>query len=96
MWGWIIILIAFLAVLFIAKLSHLKHKLSIIFLLVFLLFIGFSFMKVADTNSVEIDSASGFMSAAQLYMSWLGHAFDNMRVLTGNAVRMNWFSNSTA
>jgi len=92
---WLIVLIAVLGILFIAKLSHLKHKLSIILLLTFLLFIYLSFVKVVNSNSIDLGSANGFFSGVKLYFSWLGHAFGNMKVITGNVVRMDWFSNST-
>ncbi len=92
---WLIVLAIVLGILFVAKLSHLKHKLSIIFLMVFLLFLYLSFVKVLSSNSVELDSAKGFFSGIKLYFSWLGQTFGNLKVITGNAVRMNWFSNST-
>lgn len=93
--AWIIVLAAVLAILFIAKLSHLKHKLSIIALIGFVLIVMLTFMKVANTNSLDVGSTSGFFSGVKLYFSWLGNAFNNFKVLTGNVVRMDWFSNST-
>jgi hypothetical protein len=93
--GWILIIAAILGIVFIAQLSHFKHKFSVIFLVLFLLFLVFSFLAVANSNSLHLGSATGFFSGIKLYFSWLGHAFDNMRVITGNVVRMDWFTNST-
>lgn len=92
---WIIILLAILGIVFIAKLSHLKHKISISFAILFLLFIYLSFVKVLNSNELDVNSAGEFFSATKLYFSWLGHAFSNIKVLTGNAIRMDWFTNST-
>ena len=50
---------------------------------------------VINANSVDLTSASGIFSSVRLYFSWLGHSFDNLQVLTGNVVRMDWFGNST-
>ena len=78
------------------KLSHLKHRLSIIFLILICLFLYISFLGVASNNSVQIKTVSDFFLVTKLYFSWLGHIFDNIGTLTGNAVRMDWFpTNST-
>ena len=92
---WIIILVAVLGMLFIGKLSHIKHRLSIILLILFLLLIYLSFVRVAGGSSVDLKSASGFFDGIKLYFSWLGHLFANMKIITGNAVRMEWFGNAT-
>ena len=92
---WIIVIAAVLGILFIAKLSHLKHKFSMIFLVLFVLLLYLSFAKVASIHSVDLGSVSGFASGMKVYLSWIGNAFDNMRVITGNAARVDWFSNST-
>jgi len=94
MW-WLILILAVLGIAFIAQLSHLKHKAGIIALIVFLAFMGITFVLVARANSVDLGSSSGFFSGIKLYFSWIGHALGNLKVLTGNAVRMEWFSNST-
>jgi uncharacterized membrane protein YqhA len=91
----IVILLAVGAILSISRLSHLKHKLSIIGVLVLCLFLFITFMSVANSNSVKINSFGNFFTAIQLYFSWLGHVLGNLGTLTGNAIRMDWFGNST-
>ena len=90
--GWIILVLGILGIVFIAKLSHLKHKLSISFVVGFILLLVLSFLKVASTNGIELSGLPGFFSAVQVYFFWMGHVFDNLRVITGNVVRMDWFS----
>lgn len=91
----ILIAIAAIAVILKLQMGHLKQKFFIIVLIVIFLFFGITFVKVVNANSINLSSASGVFSGVKLYFSWLGHSFDNLQVLTGNVVRMNWFSNST-
>lgn len=93
--SWVIILIGVLAIAFISKLSHLKHKLSITMVILFLLFLVLSFNNVVMNNSVNLASPSGIVSAMQLYFSWLGQVLGNLQVVTGNVVRMDWSGNFT-
>jgi len=92
---WLVVLVAILGVLFVAKLSHLKHRLSITGLILFLLFVYITFVVIADNNSVDIGSFKGFFTGIKVYFSWLGHIFGNVRTITGNVVRMDWITNST-
>jgi hypothetical protein len=46
---------------------------------------------MVKSNNIDLKSASGVYSAIKAYGSWFGLAFDNMKVLTGNIVKMNWF-----
>jgi len=89
---WIMLIIAILAVLFITKLSHLKHKISTSIIIIAALFIISTFMIVAKTNAINPWSFGGFFSGLKTYFFWLGHLFDNLRVITGNAIRMDWFA----
>ena len=89
---WLLIVAAILAVLFITKLSDKKHKMAMSFLVIAGLFIIITFALVARANSVDLWSFNGFFSGVQTYFFWLGHVFDNLRVITGNMVRMDWLS----
>jgi len=94
--GWVLlILVAAFIVVFKFNIGEMKHKIYFFFVLLFLSLFIFTFIKVIDANSVDLTSASGIFSSVKLYFSWLGHAFDNMQVLTGNVVRMDWFGNAT-
>ena len=89
---WILLIVGILGIIFITKLSHLKNKLSMSLLVIFVLFIVITFLKVADANGIELTSVPAFFSAITVYFFWIGHVFDNLRVVTGNVVRMDWFS----
>jgi len=94
--GWIITLVAIVAIFFVNKFGDFKKKFWLIIGIIILLLIFLSFSNVVKANGVNLASPSGIFSAVQLYFSWLGHAFSNIHVLTGNAVRMDWVGNSTA
>lgn len=88
---WILLILGVLAIYFILKLSHLKYKVSLTFLIGFLLFLILTFVKVISNNSIELSSPTGIFSAVKLYFSWLGHVFSNIKVITGNMIKMDWF-----
>lgn len=92
---WIIVILAIAGIVLIAKFSHLKHRFGVILLIVFLLFIYLTFSSVVSNNNINLKTASGLFKGIKLYFSWLGHAFDNLKVLTGNAIKMDWGTNST-
>ena len=94
--NWVIILIAVVAVFVVSKaihFKHFKHKVCAIALILLLLFIFSTFTAVIKSNSIDLKTASGVISAGKIYFSWLGQAFGNLRVLTGNAIRMDWMPN---
>ena len=97
--NWIIILLVIAILVIVSKFIHfnaLKHKIIVVVLVVLGFFFVMTFISVAGSSSVSLKSASGLFQAGKVYFSWLGHVFDNFSVLTGNAVRMDWFSNMSA
>lgn len=91
--GWILIGLLVLAVLLVSKLihfKHLKHRVTAIFLILLLFFAYVSVSSVIKNNDIDLKTPSGVFQVAKLYFSWLGYLFDNVKVLTGNAIRMDW------
>jgi len=91
---WILLAIGIFAIYFVLKMSHLKHKMGLTAIILFLLILSLTFVSVVNKNSVELNSPSGVFSAVQLYFSWLGHVFSNAKVITGNIIRMDWFASN--
>ena len=89
---WIFIILGVVAILAISKLTHLKHKMGVSLIVLLFLFIVLTFIKVAMVNSVDFKSATGFFTAFKFYFSWLGSVFGNLKVITGNIIRMEWFA----
>ena len=90
--NWIIILILVVVGVLAIKMNHLKHRAFIIVLIVLGLFFYLSLTFVATKNNLEMNSYDGFVKTMQVYLGWLGNGFQNIKVLTGNAVKMDWTS----
>ena len=94
---WILILVALLAVFIVTKVihfKHFKHRMSAILLILLVLFLYSTFTAVVKTNHIDLKTAQGVISAGNVYFSWLGQAFGNLKSLTGNAVKMDWIPNN--
>jgi len=89
----LIAVIALTLILFEAKKT--KHKLILILILGFILFGYFSFVMVFKGNPISIKSLSDIDKILNLYFSWLGQVFNNVKVITGQIIKLNWASNST-
>ncbi len=91
-----IIVIVLIAIIFLfVKVKYLKHKISwiIILFLVLLFYVGF----LASTSGTKIDFSTfeGSQTAIKLYFAWMGQSFHNMRTLTGEAIKLDWGTNTT-
>jgi hypothetical protein len=95
--NWIIwAIIGVVLLLFVFKVSHLRHRLSIaFFVLLFLFLFGTFFLAIKGTD-IDLKSASGIGQGVKIYFSWLGSSFGNIKALTTNAVDMDWSSNSSS
>lgn len=91
-----IIIALVVAIYFIFEFKKLRHKLSALFLIALLLFGFFSFNAVFKGKDVSINSIADVENVAKIYFGWLGFAFNNVKVLTTNAIHMNWKGNQTA
>lgn len=97
--GWITIGIL-IVVIFLAwtvmKARHFKSRVWAVFLIILLLFVYISLSNIIKTSGIDIKSFEGVVKVTKLYFVWLGHAFENSKVIVGNAVKMNWGANSTS
>jgi hypothetical protein len=95
--NWLIIGIGILAVIVVTKVihfRHLKHRITALFLILLLLFAYLSFSSIVRSNSIDLKTVSGVLTAGKLYFSWLGATFINIKTLTGNAINMDWGPNN--
>jgi len=90
--SWLVILVlAVIAAIFL-KVSHVKHRLTLVILVLLALFLVGTIGIVTKTSNLRIDNTEGFFNAVKIYMGWLIHGFANMKVVIGNAVKMDWKS----
>ena len=74
------------------KMNHFKHRVTIILLLLFGLFLYSTIVIVEKTNKFDLTTTEGIFDALKVYTGWLGNGFQNLKFLTGNAVKMDWAS----
>lgn len=79
----------------IIEIKRMKHKIFAIFLIAVILFLYFSFTAATSGKELNLKSIDGIKSAGQIYLSWLGSFFSNVKTLAGNVIHMNWKGNST-
>lgn len=94
---WILILVGVIAIFVVSKFihfNHLKAKVLLITAIVIILFVAATFAAVVHNNPTDWKSPSSIFSIVKVYFMWVGQAFDNMRTLTANAIRMDWMPNN--
>ncbi len=90
--GWLIILILGVIAAIFLKASHIKHRVTLLVLILFALFLVGTIGLIAKSNELDIDDTEGFFNAAKVYTGWLINGFDNMKTIVGNAIKMDWAS----
>jgi len=91
----LIISVLIIAIWVIFEAKRMKHKLLAVFLIGLLLFSYFSFNFVFKDEEIDYKSVDGLKTAANLYLSWLGTIFTNVKAISANAIKMDWKGNQT-
>jgi hypothetical protein len=96
--GVIVLLIAvfIILVLTLLRFKKLKHEIFAFFLIMLILFAFFSFSMAFKGKNVTVSNFSDVSNAAKIYLSWFGNAFNNVKLITAQVVKMDWGSNKTA
>lgn len=84
-----------MAIWVVVELKRVRHKIFALFLIGLILFLYFSSSFVFKEKEVDFQSISGITSAVQIYFSWLGSVFVNLKTITSNAIDMNWKGNKS-
>ena len=74
------------------KMNHFRHKITIIVLLFLVLFIYSTATIVNNTYDFDFTTTEGLFYAVKVYTGWLGNGFQNLKVITANAIKMDWSS----
>ena len=93
--NWIIIAALIILAFFFLRVRHMKHKVFLIAIIIVLLFFYTTGSQILAKQNINWKSAGGVEQGLKLYFSWLGSLFDNVKVLTANAVKMDWSTNAT-
>jgi len=92
MLNWIIIVILVIVGLSAIKMSHLRHRVFIISLVLLALFLYASIFFISSKNDLDLDSTEGVTDALKVYVGWLANGFQNFKTITGNMIKMDWSS----
>jgi len=88
--SWIVITILVIVGIVAIKMNHLRHRVFIIILILFALFLYTSVTVVSEKNKLDLQSTKGVMDAFNIYTGWLANGFTNFKDLTAKAVKMDW------
>lgn len=91
----LIVLILIIAIWIFVEVKRFRHKAFAIFLIILILFTYISFVAVIKGKDLNLSTTEGLKEAGQLYVTWLGSVFKNLKSLTANAINMNWKVNET-
>ncbi|MFH1327038.1 MAG: hypothetical protein ABIH59_02840 [archaeon] len=72
------------------EVKRLRHKVFAMFLIALILFSYLSFTLVLKGKDIDIKTIPGMVEAGKLYFSWLGSIFSNFKIITSNAIRLDW------
>ncbi len=90
-----IIAVLIIAIWIVFGIKTIKHKFLALCLIALVLFSFFSFNAVFKGKDISIQNLSDLESIVKIYFSWLGNAFNNVKLITTQAIKMNWKGNST-
>ncbi len=87
----IIVGIVLVALIFLfVKFRYIKHKMSWILILAGVFFLYMTFMVSIAGHDVNLTSIEGLEESGKIYLTWMGNAFENVKTLTTNAVKLDW------
>jgi len=90
--SWIIILALVVLGIFIVKIKYVKHKIFILVLIILVLFVYGSLSLINSKHDLKTNSTENFLESANIYYSWLGNAFNNVKIITGKIISLDWNS----
>ena len=87
----LVLVIALIAIIWLSQeFKEVKNKFFTVFLILLLVFTCLSFSYAIKERDIDLKTTDGLKEAGHIYVLWLGQAFRNIKVVTGNAIGMNW------
>lgn len=88
----VIIVVLFIIGLYVLKISHFRHRFFIIFLIFIAIFLYVSLTLVQSKHNLDFTTFEGVSNSVKVYFGWLANGFQNLKAITGNAIKMDWAS----
>jgi hypothetical protein len=92
--SWVIIAILVVAFLLVLKARHIKHRFFAAILVLLVIFLYFTASSLFANKNLDFGTFDGWVGAGKIYFSWLGHALGNLKVVIGNAFKLDWVNNT--
>ena len=92
---WIISIVAFVGIV-LFKAKEIKHRIGLLVIAFFVIFLLLSIYQVYSTNSLDLTSFDGIVRAGQVYFVWLGTIFHNIGSVSTYVIQQDWSVNTTS
>lgn len=90
--SWIVIIIIIILILLVVKIGAFKHKFFMILLILLVLFLITTLVLVSKENKLDFSTTEKSFDSIKIYSGWLANGFQNLKVLVGKAIDMDWRS----
>ena len=87
---WVLIGLLVVGVIIFIKMSHYRHRIFVITIVIVALFLYISVAYVASKNDLDFNSYDGLVKSVKIYGGWLFNLAGNFKGLTGSAIGMDW------
>jgi ABC-type multidrug transport system permease subunit len=94
--GILVVGVLIVAIWIIYGFKKVKHKFLTLFLVMLILFSFLSFSVVFSNGNLSFNSVADLKNAFVIYFSWLGNFFNNIKVISTQAIKLDWNLNQTA
>lgn len=91
----ILVIVLIVTIWLFIEFKRFRHKMLAVFLILLIVFTYISFSSVIKGKDLDLKTFDGMKQAGKLYVLWLGNAFKNVKVVTSNAIDMNWGVNDS-
>lgn len=88
--NWIIIAVLIILAFVFLRMKHIKHKVFLVLIIIVLLFFYTTSSKILSEYDINWKSVSGMEKGLKVYFAWMGGIFDNLKVITSNAIKLDW------
>ena len=85
-----IVAILVIAIWVIFEMKRFKHKLFAIILIALILFTYIGFNTSLKDEEIDFTTSEGLTRGFKLYFSWLTTVAGNLKLITANAIKMDW------
>jgi len=90
-----IVAILIAAIWILVEFKRLRHKFFALGLIALILFTYITFSITLRGKDVNLKTVPGLIQAGELYLTWLGSVFFNLKSITAHAINLDWTDNNS-